>query len=146
MNYDSQNIGIIAAIYQQSGDFGQLFTGRMSDLYSKRKCCFGNVTAGYCDSIYSVCTEFYQLASISAVLGLGSILLFLSAIAQATTPHQRAESIGTFRLWRDLGYAIGAIISGITADLFGVNYAIILIGLITIVSSVIIEIRMPKDN
>jgi hypothetical protein len=45
-----------------------------------------------------------------------------------------------------LGYAIGAIISGITADLFGVNYAIILIGLITIVSSVIIEIRMPKDN
>jgi MFS family permease len=71
---------------------------------------------------------------------------FLSAIAQATTPHQRAESIGTFRLWRDLGYAIGAIISGITADLFGVNYAIILIGLITIASSVIIEIRMPKDN
>jgi hypothetical protein len=56
------------------------------------------------------------------------------------------ESIGTFRLWRDLGYAIGAIISGITADLFGVNYAIILIGLITIVSSVIIEIRMPKDD
>jgi fucose permease len=44
-----------------------------------------------------------------------------------------------------LGYAIGAIISGITADLFGVNYAI-LIGLITIASSVIIEIRMPKDN
>jgi MFS family permease len=93
--------------------------------------------------------EFYQLASISAVLGLGTALVyptFFSAIAQATTPHQRAESIGTFRLWRDLGYAIGAIISGITADLFGVNYAIILIGLITIASSVIIEIRMPKDN
>jgi MFS family permease len=80
--------------------------------------------------------------------GVGNrlVYLLLSAIAQATTPHQRAESIGTFRLWRDLGYAIGAIISGITADLFGVNYAIILIGLITIVSSVIIEIRMPKDN
>jgi hypothetical protein len=71
---------------------------------------------------------------------------FFCHCAQATTPHQRAESIGTFRLWRDLGYAIGAIISGITADLFGVNYAIILIGLITIASSVIIEIRMPKDN
>jgi predicted MFS family arabinose efflux permease len=74
------------------------------------------------------------------------VYLLLSAIARATTPHQRAESIGTFRLWRDLGYAIGAIISGIAADLFGVNYAIILIGLITIASSVIIEIRMPKDN
>jgi rhodanese-related sulfurtransferase len=91
--------------------------------------------------------EFYQLAIISTLLGLGTALVyptFLSTIAQATTPNQRAESIGTFRLWRDLGYAIGAIISGITADLFGVNYAIVLIGCITILSSIIIEIRMPK--
>ena len=94
-------------------------------------------------------TEMYQLATISALLGFGTALVyptFLSAIAQATNPTQRAESIGTFRLWRDLGYAIGAIISGITADLFGVNYAILLIGVITILSSVIIEIRMPKDH
>jgi MFS family permease len=147
MNYDSQNIGIIAAIYPTVWGFGQLFTGRMSDIYSKRKCCFGNVIAGYAILFIPFAQEFYQLASISAVLGLGTALVYpASAIAQATTPHQRAESIGTFRLWRDLGYAIGAIISGITADLFGVNYAIILIGLITIVSSVIIEIRMPKDN
>jgi MFS family permease len=127
MNYDSQNIGIIAAIYPTVWGFGQLFTGRMSDLYSKRKCCFGNVTAGYCDSIYSVCTGILSTGQYFGSTGLGTIVYptFLSAIAQATTPHQRAESIGTFRLWRDLGYAIGAIISGITADLFGVNYAII---------------------
>jgi MFS family permease len=107
----------------------------------------GNVTAGYAILFIPFAQEFYQLASISAVLGLGTALVyptFLSAIAQATTPHQRAESIGTFRLWRDLGYAIGAIISGITADLFGVNYAIILIGLITIASSVIIEMDDAK--
>jgi hypothetical protein len=74
----------------------------MSDLYSKRKCCFGNVTAGYAILFIPFAQEFYQLASISAVLGLGTALVyptFLSAIAaQATTPHQRAESIGTFRL------------------------------------------------
>jgi len=57
---------------------------------------------------------------------------------------QRAESIGTFRLWRDLGYAIGAILSGITADLFGIEYAIFLIGGFTIISSMIIKFRMPK--
>jgi MFS family permease len=150
MNYDSQNIGIIAAIYPTVWGFGQLFTGRMSDLYSKKKMLFwGMLLQGIAILFIPFAREFYQLASISAVLGLGTALVyptFLSAIAQATTPHQRAESIGTFRLWRDLGYAIGAIISGITADLFGVNYAIILIGLITIVSSVVIEIRMPKDN
>jgi len=60
--------------------------------------------------------------------------------------NQRAESIGTFRLWRDLGYAFGAIISGITADIFGIHYAVVLIGLITIISSIIIQIRMPMDK
>jgi MFS family permease len=71
---------------------------------------------------------------------------FLSTIAQVATPIERAESIGTFRLWRDLGYAIGAVISGITADLFGIEYAIYLIGGLTIISSIVIKLRMPNKN
>jgi MFS family permease len=150
LNYDSQNIGIITAIYPTVWGFGQLVTGKMSDVYSKKKMLFwGMLLQGIAILFIPFAKQFYQLAAISAFLGLGTALVyptFLSAIAQATTPHQRAESIGTFRLWRDLGYAIGAIISGITADLFGIDYAIILIGVITIVSSLIIEIRMPKDS
>jgi MFS family permease len=150
LNYDSQNIGIITAIYPTVWGFGQLITGKMSDVYSKKKMLFwGMLLQGIAILFIPLAEEFYQLAAISAFLGLGTALVyptFLSAIAKATTPTQRAESIGTFRLWRDLGYAIGAIISGITADLFGVNYAIILIGIITIASSLIIEIRMPKDS
>ncbi|SHM46665.1 MFS transporter [Flavobacterium xanthum] len=149
LNYDSQNIGIITAIYPTVWGFGQLITGKMSDVYSKKKMLFwGMLLQGIAILFIPLASAFYQLAAISAFLGLGTALVyptFLSAIAQATTPNQRAESIGTFRLWRDLGYAIGAIISGITADLFGINYAIILIGVITIVSSLIIEIRMPQD-
>eukprot|EP01031_Cornospumella_fuschlensis_P026107 gene26107-31525_t len=79
--------------------------------------------------------------------GIGTALVyptFLSTIAQTTNPNQRAESIGTFRLWRDLGYAFGAIISGITADIFGLQYAILLIGIITIFSAIIIQIRMDE--
>lgn len=150
LNYDSQNIGIITAIYPTVWGFGQLITGKMSDVYSKKKMLFwGMLLQGIAILFIPFAEQFYQLAAISAFLGLGTALVyptFLSAIAQATSPTQRAESIGTFRLWRDLGYAIGAIISGITADLFGINYAIVLIGVITIVSSMIIEIRMPKDN
>ncbi|WP_241258521.1 MFS transporter [Flavobacterium sp. Sr18] len=150
LHYDSQNIGIITAIYPTVWGFGQLITGKMSDVYSKKKMLlWGMLLQGIAILFIPFATDFYQLAAISAFLGLGTALVyptFLSAIAQATNPHQRAESIGTFRLWRDLGYAIGAIISGITADLFGVNYAIILIGVITIASSLIIEIRMPKDT
>ena len=149
LNYDSQDIGIITAIYPTVWGFGQLVTGKMSDVYSKKKMLFwGMLLQGIAILFIPFATVFYQLVAISAFLGLGTALVyptFLSAIAQATNPHQRAESIGTFRLWRDLGYAIGAIISGITADLFGVNYAILLIGVITIVSSLIIEIRIPKS-
>jgi MFS family permease len=93
-------------------------------------------------------SDFYILATISAILGLGTALVyptFLSTIAQATSPKQRAESIGTFRLWRDLGYAFGAILSGIIADVFGIQYAIYLIGALTIISSLVIKYRMPKE-
>lgn len=147
LNFNIENIGIIAAIYPTVWGIGQLFTGKMSDVYSKKSMLFwGMLIQGITILLIPFTGSFYALAVLSALLGLGTALVyptFLSAIAQATNPMQRAESIGTFRLWRDLGYAIGAVISGITADLFGVEYAILLIGLITILSSLIIKIRMP---
>lgn len=148
LNYNNENIGIITAIYPTVWGIGQLFTGKMSDYYSKKIMLFwGMLLQGLAILLIPLSSEFYILASISAILGLGTALVyptFLSTIAQATSPKQRAESIGTFRLWRDLGYAFGAIISGITADLFGIEYAIFLIGGLTIASSMIIKFRMPE--
>ncbi len=148
LSYSTENIGIIAAIYPTVWGIGQLFTGKMADIYSKKTMLFwGMLLQGIAIIGIPYSTQFYELALLSGVLGLGTAIVyptFLAAIADATTPTQRAESIGTFRLWRDLGYAIGAIISGITADLFGIEIAILLIGAITIVSSFIIKIRMPK--
>jgi len=149
LNYNSENIGIIAAIYPTVWGLGQLVTGKMSDIYSKKAMLFwGMLLQGVAILCIPYSTGFYQLAFISGLLGIGTAIVyptFLAAIADATVPKQRAESIGTFRLWRDLGYAFGAIISGITADLFGIEYAILLIGCITILSSLVIKIRMPKD-
>ncbi|MDN3203472.1 MFS transporter [Algoriphagus sediminis] len=149
LNYNNENIGIITAIYPTVWGIGQLFTGKMSDHYSKKAMLFwGMFLQGIAILLIPFSNDFYVLASISAILGLGTALVyptFLSTIAQATSPRQRAESIGSFRLWRDLGYAFGAVISGITADLFGVEYAIFLIGGLTIVSSLIIKFRMPEQ-
>lgn len=146
--FGTDNIGIIAAIYPTVWGIGQLFTGKMSDIYSKKAMLFwGMLLQGIAIMAIPYTSSFFLLASLSAILGLGTALVyptFLSTIASATSPNQRAESIGTFRLWRDLGYAIGAIISGITADLFGITYAIILIGILTILSSLIIKFRMPQ--
>jgi MFS family permease len=148
LNYNNENIGIIGAIYPTVWGFGQLFTGKMSDHYSKKAMLFwGMLLQGIAIMCIPLTSSFLMLATLSAFLGLGTALVyptFLSTIAQATSPIQRAESIGTFRLWRDLGYALGAIISGVTADIFGVPSAIYLIGILTITSSLIIQFRMPK--
>lgn len=149
LNYNEKNIGIIAAIYPAVWGIGQLFTGKMADIYSKKRMLFwGMLLQGLAILLIPYFTSFYQLAIIASILGFGTALVyptFLSAIADATHPRQRAESIGVFRLWRDLGYAIGAIISGIIADLFGVQYAVLAIGVITIFSSLLIKFRMPND-
>ncbi len=149
LNFNSENIGIIVAIYPTVWGFGQLITGKMSDIYSKKKMLFwGMFLQGITILFLPFTTDFSALIIISAMLGFGTALVyptFLSAIAGATSPGQRAESIGVFRLWRDLGYAIGAIISGITADVFGIKYAVLLIGVITIISSLVIKFRMPPD-
>lgn len=148
LKYDSQNIGIIAAIYPAVWGIGQLFTGKMADMYSKKEMLFwGMLLQGVAILLIPYFSGFYPLAIIAAFLGLGTALVyptFLSAIADATRPRQRAESIGIFRLWRDLGYAIGAILSGIVADAFGVQYAVLTIGIITIVSAIVIKVRMPN--
>ncbi len=147
LNFDNENIGLITAIYPGVWGIGQLFTGKMSDHYSKKAMLFwGMLLQGLAILTIPYSGNFFFLAGISALLGLGTALVyptFLAAIADATRPQQRAESIGTFRLWRDLGYAIGAVVSGIAADLFGLGFAIMLIGGLTVVSALIIQFRMP---
>ena len=149
LNFNNKNIGIITAIYPTVWGIGQLFTGKMSDHYSKKAMLFwGMLIQGLAILLIPFSSEFYALAFISSILGFGTALVyptFLSTIAHATSPKQRAESIGTFRFWRDIGYAFGALISGVTADLFGIQYAIFLIGGLTIMSSLIIKLRMPKQ-
>ena len=147
LNLDNEKIGIIVAAYPIFWGFGQLFTGKMSDLYSKKRMLFwGMLIQGISIIFFTYTTNFILLLSLSIILGIGTAIVyptFLTVIADESPPIQRAESIGAFRLWRDLGYAIGAIISGVTADFFGIEYSILLIGFITILSSFVIQLRMP---
>jgi len=150
LDFNTENIGLLTAIYPTVWGLGQLFTGKLADVYSKKKMLFwGMLMQGLAILFIPAFGDFRVFVVISVFLGVGTALVyptFLAAIAEVTSPNQRAETIGTFRLWRDLGYAIGAIISGITADLFGVNYAIFLIGVITVLSAVVIQIRMPEKK
>jgi MFS family permease len=146
LNYNNSQIGLISSIYPFVWGFGQLFTGKMADIFSKKYMLFyGMLLQALVIISIPFVSSFYPLILLSALLGIGTALVyptFLTSIAQITTPVQRAESIGTFRLWRDLGYAFGALLSGVVADFFGINYAIIFIGLITVISSIILLLRL----
>jgi MFS family permease len=148
LDFSIEKIGVLTAVYPSIWGLGQLFTGKLADLYSKKGLLFwGMFMQGLGILMLPALEQFQYFIFISVLLGLGTALVyptFLAAIAEATSPLQRAESIGTFRLWRDLGYAIGAIISGITADLIGVEYAVLLIGIITVLSAIVIQVRMPE--
>lgn len=147
-NYNLDSIGWLTAIYPAVWGIGQLFTGKMADNFNKKRMLFwGMFVQGLAIIFIPSSSMFWLLAFFMVVLGFGTALVyptFLTTIAAFTHPNQRAESVGVFRLWRDLGYAFGAVISGIIADAFGIDLAIISIGLLTVFSSLIIQIRMPN--
>ena len=148
LNYDSQQVGVLTAIYPAVWGIGQLFTGKMSDHFPKKAMLFwGMVLQAGAILFIPFANQYATLGLLSGLLGLGTALVyptFLSAIAQETSPNQRAESIGVFRLWRDSGYVFGALISGLVADYFGITPAVLLIGLLTLLSAGVIQYRMPR--
>lgn len=150
LHFSQSSLGLLTAIYPTVWGIGQLFTGEMADRYPKKRLLFwGMLSQGIAILLLPFASNWIALATLFVALGWGTALVyptFLSTIAQATAPKQRAESLGVFRLWRDLGYAIGALLSGITADLLGVEYAIFLIGGLTLLSSLVIQFRMPSTR
>lgn len=147
-HFTQTQIGILAAIYPTVWGISQLFTGKLSDMYSKKMLLFGGMLLQALAITFLIwANTFWHFIGIGFSLGIGTALVyptFINAIADYTHPMQRAESLGTFRFWRDLGYAIGAIITGILADYFGIGIAILSIGLLTAISAFIVLVRV-KD-
>ena len=145
-------IGIVTAIYPGVWGIGQLLTGRMADKFCKKDMLYIGMLLQAIVLILMVwANTMFHFVMLSSVLGWGTAMVyptFLATVAENTNPLDRAQSIGIFRLWRDLGYAIGAILTGIIADLFNINAAILFIGLLTLVSAIIIQYRMrcKKDS
>jgi MFS family permease len=84
----------------------------------------------------------------SILLGIGTAMVYptlIAAISDASHPMWRARSLSVYRFWRDLGYAIGALIAGVIGDLFGLAWAIAAVGMLTFVSGVIVAGTM-KDT
>jgi len=139
-------IGIVTAIYPAIWGIGQLFTGKMADHFCKKDLLFwGMLLQGIALSALLFAVTMTHFIILASLLGWGTALVyptFLATVAENTHPSDRANSFGVFRFWRDLGYAIGAILTGIIADILGINAAILVIGLLTIFSATVILYRM----
>lgn len=151
--FDLHQIGIIVATYPAVWGFGQLYSGKLADKYCKKTLLFiGMLIQGIALLGMTSANSFSWFIILSSLLGIGTAIVyptFLAAISDHTHPDQRPKSIGIFRLWRDLGYAIGAILTGLIADRFGLIAPILAIGILTIASSLIVKFRMscaPKKE
>ncbi len=138
-------VGWVAALYPAVWGIGQLYTGSLSDKMSKKKLLLtGMLLQGATILLLIPATVFWHYLLLAALLGAGTAMVyptFLAGIAENTHPADRPQSLGIFRFWRDLGYAIGALLTGILADQFGFSSAIGTIGILTVLSGVIIKFR-----
>lgn len=148
--FNLEEIGIVTAIYPAIWGIGQLFTGKMADIFNKKGLLFiGMLLQGLALGLFFFAESMTHYVILSAVLGWGTAMVyptFLATVADNTHPEDRANSIGVFRLWRDLGYAIGAILTGLIADALGIEVSILTIAGLTIVSALIIAVRMDSGK
>ncbi|MDO9186738.1 MAG: MFS transporter [Bacteroidia bacterium] len=149
-DFSLEQIGIITATYPAVWGLGQLITGKMADHFCKKNMLFtGMFLQGITLLVMPWAETMTHFIFLSVVLGWGTAMVyptFLATVAENTNPMDRPKSLGIFRLWRDLGYAIGAILTGIIADALGITASIIVIGLLTVGSAIVIQYRMKCSD
>lgn len=141
-------IGTLAAIYPAVWGMTQIFTGALSDRIGRKQLIVWGMwvqAAGIAVTALSAGLLGFGLGAV--LLGVGTAMVYptlLAAIGDVAHPVWRASAVGVYRLWRDLGYAVGALLAGITADLFGLAAAVWLIAGLTLLSGVIAAVRMNE--
>ena len=143
-------IGKIVAIYPMVWGLGQLITGKLGDHILKKRLLFwGMLIQGISILGLLLSSSATSFTLVSVAMGIGTAIVypnFMAAIADNTDPIQRPSSLGIFRLWRDLGYAFGAILTGWIADQYSIDNAVLIVGLLTVVSAVVIALRMNNEH
>ncbi|GAA3990946.1 MFS transporter [Hymenobacter antarcticus] len=139
-------IGTVAAVYPAVWGLGQLLTGPLADRLCKKDLLFwGMLLQGAVLLAMLFAPSYPVFLLLAALLGAGTALVyptFLAAVAEYAPAPQRARSVGIFRLWRDAGYAVGALLTGLLADAFGLPSALAAIGGLTVLSALVIRRRM----
>jgi MFS family permease len=143
-------IGILAALYPAVWGLGQLVTGALSDRVGRK----GLITGGMllqaaAIALIAASRGFAPWAGAAVVLGVGTAMVYptlLAVIGDVAHPAWRASAVGVYRLWRDLGFAVGALLAGLVADRFGMAAAIWAVAALTALSGLVVLMRMYETH
>jgi MFS family permease len=143
-------IGLLVAIYPAVWGVAQLATGALSDRWGRKHLITaGMLTQAVGLALVATGDDFTWWLAATALLGAGTAMVYptlLAAVGDVAHPLWRARAVGIYRLWRDSGYAAGAIVGGITADLWGLRAAIWAAAAITVVSGLAVAGRMYETH
>ena len=142
--------GLLVALYPAVWGFGQLATGALSDrLGRKHLITAGMLLQAAALAAFAASDTFTAWAIASIALGAGTAMVYptlLATIGDVAHPSWRARAVGVYRLWRDLGFAIGALLTGLLADAFGIREAIWVIAGLTAGSGLLVAARMYETH
>jgi MFS family permease len=147
---DIGHVGLLVAAYPAVWGIGQLATGALSDRWGRKPLIVGGmllqaVALGLVAAVGSA--AWWLLAAV--LLGLGTAMVYptlLAVIGDVAHPSWRARAVGVYRLWRDLGFAVGALTAGVLADLWGVRGAVWAVAAVTAASGLVVVLRLPETH
>ena len=141
-------IGILTFIYPAMWGILQLWTGGLSDRVGRKPLiAAGMILQATALWLVAAGSTFWVWFMASALLGAGTAMVYptlLAAVADVAHPAWRGSAVGVYRLWRDSGYAFGAIVAGVLADAFGIAPAIVVVGVLAFLSGILVLGRMPE--
>jgi MFS family permease len=143
-----ERIAVLAAAYPAVWGICQLGTGALSDRVGRKWMIAGGMWVQALGiGLIALTRSFAPWFGGAVLLGVGTAMVYptlLAAIGDVAHPSWRASAVGVYRLWRDAGYAFGALLAGIVADLLGIEWAIAAVGGLTFLSGAVVALRMSE--
>ena len=147
---DLGQIGLLAAAYPATWGVVQVATGGLSDrIGRKRLIVAGMLAQAAAIAAIAAWTGFGPWLGAAIVLGVGTAMVYptlIAVVADVAEPRQRGAITGVYRFWRDLGFAVGAILVGVLADRFDARAAILVVATLTAASGLVVAVRMRETR
>jgi MFS family permease len=141
-------IGVLAFLYPAVWGVLQLGTGALSDRWGRKWLIAGGmIVQGIALGVIALGRGFGTWAAAAVLLGAGTAMVYptlLAVIGDVAHPRWRGSAVGVYRWWRDSGYAVGAVLAGVLSDLLGMASAIGIVATLTVVSGLMVALRMPE--